>query len=71
MLATLLKVVLIYLGKISVDGVLTTASLYLRYLYTCYVESCQTEGKSFSPISAAIPRESFCLVAALERGRAR
>lgn len=45
-------------------------TLLLRDLYTCFVGSCQTEGKSFSPISAAISRESFCLVTLLERDRA-
>lgn len=37
-------------------------SLLLRDLYTCFVGSCQNEVKHFSPISATISRESFCLV---------
>lgn len=59
-----------YSGKISASHVPTILSLLLRDLYTCFVGSCQTEGKSFSPISAAIPRESFCLVTVLVRERA-
>lgn len=40
----------------------TTQSPLLRDLYTCFVGSCQNEVKHFSPISATISRESYCLV---------